>query len=187
MTSTSTSLLHRLRRADDHQAWSHFVQLYTPLLYYWAGRLGLQEQDRAELVQDLLGALVEKLPEFTYEPGKSFRGWLRTVLLNRWRNLRRRRAPLPLAEEADLAEPGGPDLLEIFAEEEYRKRLVQRALELMSTDFQESTRKAFWACEVEGRPAAEVGAELGLSTAAVYVAKSRVLARLREELADFLD
>src|SRR5262245_37406044 len=101
---TPASLLERLRQPDQDDAWPRFVQLYTPLLYSWSRRLGLQEPDAADLVQDVLLHLVRKLPEFTYDQNRSFRGWLRVVVLNVWRN--RRRAELPRA-----ADP--PDLDEV--------------------------------------------------------------------------
>lgn len=183
--ATSASLLERLRRPQDQQSWERFVKLYTPLLFYWARRAGLQEPDAADLVQDVFAVLVEKLPGFTYDRHKSFRGWLRTVLLNKWRNRRRVRTAGPLDSDADL--PAAPDAADILEEAEYRQHLVGRALELMRSDFQPNTWKAFWECQVNGRPGAEVAAELGMSVGAVYVAKSRVLSRLREELRGLLD
>jgi RNA polymerase sigma-70 factor (ECF subfamily) len=184
MHTTPVSLLERLRRPADQDAWERFVQLYTPLLYSWAHRRGLQDQDAADLVQDVLLILVRKLPEFAYDRHKSFRGWLRTILLNRWRNRQR----LPPAEPLqDIADPAGPDVAEMFAETEYRRRLVERALELMRTDFEPVTWKAFWEFHVAGRAAAEVAAELGLRPGSVYMAKARVLQRLREERDGLLD
>jgi RNA polymerase sigma-70 factor, ECF subfamily len=184
---TSASLLERLHQPAQEHAWARFVQLYTPLLFFWARRLGLQEPDAADLVQDVFALLVRKLPEFTYDRHRSFRAWLRTVTLNSWRN-RRRRAELPRAEgPADLDGLAGPDPADVLGEEEYRRWLVGRALELMQAEFQPSTWKACWECVVHGRPAAEVAADLGLSVGAVYMAKSRVLSRLRLELADLLD
>ncbi len=73
MDSTPPSLLERLRLPGEEAAWGRFVELYTPLLFFWARRLGLQEADAADLVQDVFRALVRKLPGFVYEPGKSFR------------------------------------------------------------------------------------------------------------------
>src|SRR5688572_30148894 len=95
MHTTSASLLERLRTPDREEAWPRFVRLYTPLLFYWARRAGLPQDDAADLVQDVLVVLVQKLPTFTYEPGKTFRGWLRTVALNKWRERCRRFAARP--------------------------------------------------------------------------------------------
>jgi RNA polymerase sigma-70 factor (ECF subfamily) len=188
MHTTSVSLLERLRRPTDAQAWARFVALYTPLLLYWARKAGLAQQDAADLVQDVFTLLVQKLPEFTYDKGKSFRGWLRTVVLNKWRDRARRRSvPVVDAGEADLSELDVPDGLAEFWDAEHRQRLVARGLEIMQAEFQPTTWKACWEHVAQGRPAAEVAAELGISENAVYIARSRVLRRLREELDGLLD
>ncbi len=184
--ATSATLLERLRQPGPEQAWSRFVELYTPLLYHWALHLGCQPHDAADLVQEVFALLVEKLPEFTYDPRRSFRAWLRTVALNKWRESRRKAAAAP-ATGTDLAHVHAPDGAEALWEAEYRDRLVGRALELMRSDFQAATWKACWEHAVMGRPAAEVAAELGVSANAVYLATSRVLARLRQELGGLLD
>ena len=73
MHTTPPSLLEQLRRPDDQQAWKRFIDLYTPLLFYWARRVGLQDSDAADLVQEVFALLVRKLPEFTYDDKKGFR------------------------------------------------------------------------------------------------------------------
>lgn len=181
MLTTSASLLNRLRRPDDPEAWARFIKLYTPVLQRWAGRLGLQDADAADLVQDVFSVLLRKLPEFDYDPARSFRGWLRTVLINHWRNRPRR------GEASLTIDPPGPDPADDLDEEEYRRYLVGRALEIMQTDFELRTWRACWECVRNGRPTAEVATELGMSVAAVYIARSRVLRRLREELTGMLE
>jgi RNA polymerase sigma-70 factor, ECF subfamily len=188
MHTTSISLLERLRLPGEEVAWARFVELYAPLLYFWANRTGMPEADAADLVQDVFLVLVHKLPEFRYDPHKSFRSWLRTILFNKWRDRLRRAAAVPETQgPRALANATIPDANQMFGEMEYRQRLVGRALELMKTEFQPATWRACWAVVVEGRPAAEVGAELGMSVDAVYTAKSRVLRRLRSELDGLLE
>jgi RNA polymerase sigma-70 factor (ECF subfamily) len=192
MTSTPVSLLQRLRdavqRASAAAAWSEFVELYTPLLYSWAARLGLQPADAADLVQDVFVILVRKLPEFQYDSHKSFRAWLRTVLMNRWRDGEKRAAVVSQQNDpAALEQAASPDESSEVEEAEYREVLLRRALELMQREFRPATWKACWEQVVEGRPASEVARELGLTLNAVYVARSRVLRRLREYLDQLLD
>lgn len=182
---TPASLLQRLREPQSQQAWTRFVQLYTPLLYHWARRLDLHEPDAADLVQDVLVLLVRKLPEFTYDHNKSFRAWLRTVMRNCWRN-HCRRIELPREAHPPNLDDVAASAEDVLSETEYRQWIVGRALELMQAEFQATTWKACWECVVGGRAAAEVAAELGMSVGAVYVAKSRVLSRLRQELMDLL-
>jgi RNA polymerase sigma-70 factor (ECF subfamily) len=184
MDSTHVSLLQRLRRPEESEAWERFVRLYTPLLLYWARKLGLPEADAADLVQDVLVVIVRKMPEFQYEPGKTFRGWMRTVLMNKWRDRPRRGTPGELDSANEPPAPSDPDDLE---EREYRLYITSRALQLMSSDFEPATWKACWETVVGGRSAAEVAAELGVSVNAVYLAKSRVLGRLRRDLEGLLD
>jgi RNA polymerase sigma-70 factor (ECF subfamily) len=188
MYTTSVSLLERLRQPDEPTAWTWFVKLYTPLLFYWARRLGLQEQDASDLVQEMFVTLVQKLPEFQYEQAKGFRNWLRTVFLNKWRDGGRRRAlPRAANPEEALAALTAPEDNDAFGEAEYRRHLVGRALHLMQTEFPPKTWKACWEHVVVGRSAGEVAAELGITVGSVYVAKSRVLCRLRHDLAGLLD
>lgn len=187
MESTPVSLLERLRQAGEQAAWERFVQLYTPLLRHWARRLGLQGADADDVVQDVFAVLVEKLPEFRYDPARRFRGWLWTILANKCRTRRRRpvgwRKPLDEELEALTA----PDPAAESDEAEYRQYLTQRALELLQGEFQPATWQAFREFAIAGRPAAEVARELHLSENAVYLAKARVLRRLRRELAGLLD
>jgi RNA polymerase sigma-70 factor (ECF subfamily) len=91
---------------------------------------------------------------------------------------------MPLVALDELAEPGDGDA---FTELEYRRHLLQRTLELIRPEFQEKTWWAFREHTLEGRPAAAVGAELGMTEGAVYSARFRVMSRLRDELAGFLD
>jgi RNA polymerase sigma-70 factor (ECF subfamily) len=184
--TTPPSLLQRLRESPEQATWEKFVDMYTPLLVAWSRRLGLTEHDVADLVQDIFTILVEQLPRFRYDDQKSFRAWLKTVLQNRWRRLSQKRAAeMPAGSHIDeLPNPGGWYELE---EEEYRRYLVRRALELMQTDFEPATWRACWEFVVNDRPAADVAKQLGITVNAVYLAKGRVLRALREELAGLLD
>jgi RNA polymerase sigma-70 factor (ECF subfamily) len=188
MHTTPVSLLQRLRQPGEEEAWERFTQLYTPLLYYWTRRLGLQSEDAADLVQEVFTTLVQKLPEFRYDRTKSFRNWLRTLTLNKWRDRQRRRTEPPLqADAAAFTALTVDDHTDWVGEEEYRQNLIRRALQIMQSEFQPTTWKACWEYVVANRPAAEVAAELGLSVGAVYIAKSRILSRLRQELEGLLD
>jgi RNA polymerase sigma-70 factor (ECF subfamily) len=128
------------------------------------------------------------MPEFEYEAGKSFRAWLRTIMLNRWRDMERRATVMSQhTGHPALDDLHHPDPVIELAEAEYRELLVRRALELIQRDFKPATWKACWEQVVQGRPAVEVAQELGLSLNAVYVARSRVLRRLREYLDELID
>jgi RNA polymerase sigma-70 factor (ECF subfamily) len=177
----------RLREPGQPDAWDRFVRLYTPLLLSWArSRHHLQPTDAEDLVQDLLADLLTKLPAFRYDPGRSFRAWLGTLLHHKWADRQRRAGRRPDSGADGLsAVPGQPvpDPLEV----EERRLLVRRAMDLMREEFEPTTWRACWEAVAQGRPTAEVAAELGISENAVYIAKCRVLRRLRRELDGLLD
>jgi RNA polymerase sigma-70 factor (ECF subfamily) len=187
MDRTSQTLLERLRRPDDEAAWQRFATLYTPLLYSWARRVVGQPADAADLVQDVLTTLVHQLPQFRYQPGKSFRAWIRRILLNRWRTLCRRPPPLPLTVDPPATTSADSERLDEQEELEYRRHLLREALRLLRSEFSATFWKAFEEHVLAGRPAEEVAASLGVAPGTVYVAKSRVFKRLRQELAGLLD
>ena len=186
MHTTSPSLLQQLRQPTNQPAWERFVALYAPLLHDWARRLGEPPPDSDNLVQEVFVTLLQEMPRFDYQPGKRFRGWLWTVTLNKHRQLARARVPAQAGSAELNGLDGGDDIAEI-EEAEYRCYLVSRAMRLMQSDFEPATWRACWEHVVNDRPAAEVAAELGLSVNAVHLAKSRVLRRLRQELAGLLD
>lgn len=187
VTTTSLSLLERLRNPSEERAWSRFVELYAPLIFDWARRIGLPTTDAEDLVQDVMTVMLTKLPEFKYDRSKSFRGWLRTITVNRCRDFFRRRGKAPQTMHESALGIEAPDVADLFSEQEYRQLLVSRALDLMKTEFENSTWRACWESVVNGRPAIDVAADLGITVNAVYVAKSRVLRRLRRELDGLLD
>jgi RNA polymerase sigma-70 factor (ECF subfamily) len=188
---TPVSLLEKLRRSSPHDrqaAWCRFVDLYTPLLFSMARRVGATREDAADLVQDVFEVLLREMPEFRYQPDLRFRGWLFTIVRNKWINrLNRIGAAPPRADGAALETGAVPDNVAEMTDAEYREHLVRRALQLMQAEFAEADWKACWQNVVEARPAAEVAEGLGLTVNQVYLAKSRILQRLRTELEGLLD
>jgi RNA polymerase sigma-70 factor (ECF subfamily) len=164
------------------------VQLYTPLLFAWARHAGETEHDAADLVQEVFVALVQTLPTFAYDPqGGKFRSWLRTVMLNKLRDRKRREARAARAVAQRPPEAELPDGAGVFWDNEYKQELTGRALRLMQAEFAPATWKACWETVVQGRATDEVARELGITENAVYIAKCRVLRRLRQELTGLVD
>lgn len=187
MQSTSISLLNRLKQPSPGADWRRFVDLYTPLLYHWVRKQGVRSSDAGDVVQDVFAVLVEKLPRFDYDADGSFRAWLRTVALNKCRDLHRKNKHRKGDVSIDLIEPTQGDDIELFAAAEYSRVLAQRALELMKSEFETKSWKACWESVVANRSTAEISQELKMSANSVYLAKSRVLRRLRSELDGLLD
>ncbi len=181
------SLLDRLRCDGSRQDWERFVELYRPLLEFWARRL-LPANEAIDLVQDVLVLVLQHFRQFSGNENRSFLGWLRAILLNRWRDLRRR-ADVRCCSHctADLESVAGDDLLAGVAAAFDRDFLIRRALQIMQSDFEPATWRACWESVAEDRPAGEVAAELGVSVEVVYSATYRVIRRLRGELAGAWD
>jgi len=185
--TTSITLLERVRRRDDVEAWNRFVQLYTPLLFYWARRSGAQDADAADLVQDVFLQLTRTLPEFAYDQNKSFRNWLRTITLNKVRQLYREGPTVVAPERNDLSQLPDPTDGDEQEAAEYRGYLVKQALEQIRGEFSPATWAAFQSYVLSDQPAEQVAAELGVRVGTVYAAKCRVLQRLRTELEGLLN
>lgn len=188
MESTSASLLRRLQSPDAAIAWGRFVDLYAPLIYHWGRGHGLSATDSADLVQEVMAILVVKLPEFQYDPSRRFRGWLRTVAINKANDFHRVARNRPTADAPIVQETAAvASDVDLLAEKEYRKFLINRSLQVMQSELRDSDWMAVKRHLIDGEKASEVAKSLGISTNRVYLAKSRILKRLRDELAGLMD
>ena len=190
MGSTSATLIERVRR-NDQVAWRRMVRLYGPLVYYWCRHCELQAADLADVFQEVFRAVASSINDFQHgSAGQTFRGWLRTITRNKLNDHFRQSRRVPLATGGSTANNRWQQFIEqdddaaLIPLADERRLLVHRALALLKTDFEERTWKAFWRTAVDGLPSAQVAEELGMTSAAVRKSKSRVLARLREELGD---
>jgi RNA polymerase sigma factor (sigma-70 family) len=187
--ATRITLLNRIRDGADSDAWAEFARLYGPVVYGFARKRGLQDADSADLVQDVLRSVARNAPKLDYDPKRgTFRGWLYTITRNKIYNFLSANKNRPKAsgdsgthEQLDNAAETRDDPEGVW-ELEYQRGVAAKAMDRVKHEFQPNTWKAFWGTAVEGRSAAEVGSELKMTPGAVYVAKSRVTARLREEV-----
>lgn len=193
MSVTSATLLERLRDPRDADAWTRLVELYAPLIRAWAERLNVRGADADDLVQEVMAVVVRRFPEFVHpeRPG-AFRGWLRAIAANCARTAWKGRKARPAA-------PGGSDFGSYLArledptddlarawEREHDLYVTQKLLDRIKPDFEPRTWELFGRFVLDGLSAEDVAAENGVSANAVYIAKSRVLARLREEAGGLL-
>jgi RNA polymerase sigma factor (sigma-70 family) len=186
---TRASLLARLGNPQDGAAWQKFVELYGSLVYGFARQRGLQDADAADLTQEVFLAVARAAGRWQYDPRQgSFRGWLYGITRNKFARFLQRRGAGPVGsgdsntrrylEEQPSPEPGP----EAAWEQEFQQQLLRLAAARIQGSFAPTTWQAFWRTAVEGKSAGDVAAELGLSIGAVYVARSRVLARLAEQV-----
>ena len=182
---TRPSLLVRLRDSSDHDAWKQFVEIYTPLVYAYGRRRGLQDADASDLAQDVMQIISRRADAFNYDTDRgTFRGWLFTVTLNRLRDLakkagRREQGSGKSAVHQVLNELPANEAEDLW-NKEHQWRLFQWAAERAKPGFRETSWNAFWQNAVEQKPAKEVAEALSISVGAVHIAKSRALAKIRE-------
>jgi RNA polymerase sigma factor (sigma-70 family) len=191
--ATRLSLLVRLCDARDDGAWSQFVEIYAPLVYGYARKQGLQDADAADLTQDVLQAVSGAIRRLDYDPRRgSFRGWLFTVARNKLRKfLAAQKRPGRGTGDSDVQHrlnelPAREDEQSAWWDEEYERRVFAWAAEQVRGCFSDSTWQAFWQTAVEGKTGLQAAQSLGLSVAAVYLAKGRVMNRLKELIRETL-
>jgi RNA polymerase sigma-70 factor (ECF subfamily) len=188
---TRPSLLVRIRDLKDADAWRQFVAIYEPVIQRFLRRRGLRDADAADLAQETLAQIARVIDRFTYDPHRGrFRGWLLTIARRQLAQFHER--------GARRAAPAGSGLTEVHdalaqvpdddEARQWERDCEQQALEWgmrhIEREFQPSTWRAFYATAVEQKAPQVVAEELGLSANAVYTAKSRVTARLRQVLAE---
>jgi RNA polymerase sigma-70 factor (ECF subfamily) len=194
MNTTSLGLLERLKHATpDALEWRRLRDIYSPMICHWLSRLPNLDNEVDDLTQEVLVVLFRELPSFERRRDGSFRAWLRQITVNQMFAFCRARRKQPLAM-------GGPQTDELLAQladptsdlaqqwdRDHDKHVFQKLLAIVEGDFEPSTWQAFTRFAVEGRPAAQVAQELGMTESAVVQAKFRALKRLREEAGGLLD
>jgi RNA polymerase sigma-70 factor (ECF subfamily) len=193
MNETRQSLLLRAQIGEEN-AWKDLTRLYRPLILGWLNRQGVPASDQEDLTQEVLLTVVKHLPGFRHSGQRgAFRTWLRTIVCSRtadyWRALD---AGTPAsggsgaAAALRLIEDPGSDLNRRW-DEEHDGYVLDCLLDLVEEEFEPTTLQAFRRLALDGVPGAAVASELGMSVAAVYGAKSRVLQRIRQEAEGLID
>lgn len=186
---TRASLLVRIADARDTQSWDEFERLYRPIVYRLARRQGMQHADAEELGQEVMLAVAKAIARWSPQPERGkFRHWFLRIARNLSINLRTRGKYRTLSQGDSLAydilanhaAPGG-ELSQLF-EIEYRRAIFHIAARQVRSAVTENTWQAFWLSTVDEVPIAEVASRLSMTTGSVYIARNRVMARLRVEV-----
>jgi RNA polymerase sigma-70 factor (ECF subfamily) len=181
-------------KSKDQEAWQRFVDLYGPLVTTWCRRYGVPDSDAADVGQEIFGTVALSIDGFHHDQkGDSLRGWLRTITRTRVLDFHRRRS-------RSAGGVGGSEaqarLLELpdchhthseATEKEDANLLARRAVDMVLESCKKETRQAFLRVVVEGQHPVDVARDLGMTTNAVYLAKSHILHRIREEFAQLVD
>lgn len=189
---TRPSLLIRVRDAQDFDAWGEFVELYTPVVYGYLRRRGLQDADASDVLQDVFSSVSRAVRSFDYQPQSGrFRAWLYTVTRNAFNDFAKATRKRPLATGDSQFQRAMLDTVETDDSRQWDRDWEQRrfewAVSRVQIHFEHSTWQAFWQVAVEGRSPRDVAEALDLSVGAVYIAKSRVTARIRDEIEELGD
>jgi len=187
---TRASLILRLPSADDAAAWQEFTEIYEPFVYRFARRRGLQDADARELTQEVFFAVAKAIRRFEINPERGqFRTWLFRIARNCVLKLIAKRRGLLAVDSGvwrrvseSLDDGSDGDEMEL---QEYRKEVFLWAASRVRKSVKELTWQAFCLTAVAGQGVDEVAAKLGVTRGVVYVAKSRVISRLREEVQQF--
>ncbi|MEZ6061710.1 MAG: sigma-70 family RNA polymerase sigma factor [Planctomycetaceae bacterium] len=191
---TRASLILRLPSVDDAEAWREFVAIYEPFVYRFARRGGLQDADARELVQNVMLSVARAVGHWSPDEARGrFRTWLFRIARNQLldvvakhrKQIQSRGGSNFFAAVADLSadDPTAADQLCL----EHRRELFRWAAERVKSNVRETTWKAFWLTAVEDHPVEMVADQLGLTPGAIYIARSRVLAKLRDEVQKWED
>jgi len=181
--ATRSTLLVRLKDLDNQQAWQEFYDMYWALLFNFARRAGLSEQDAEEVVMDTVETVARKIEEFEYNRNTGrFKSWLLTIvrfkLGDRFRKQKRlaqrgEMVDLDSMEESQIADPQGVELEKLW-DTEWQKRLIDMALERVKQLVGHRQYQIFYCYVIQEQKAEEVADFLNVSKAQVYVAKNRV-------------
>lgn len=191
MDATRLTLLERAGQGSA-EAWTELDRLYRPFMLGWFGRQGAADA-ADDLTQDVMTALIQEVPQFVHNRRVgAFRTWLRNACFYRLLNHRRRQAGKAVAvggtacldQIHELRDPAESSAQEW--DQEHDRSVLRHLFDRLSGEFDPKSLEAFRRLSIDGQPPAQVASELAMSVGAVYVAKSRVFRRLREEAAGML-
>lgn len=186
MEPTSISLLDLLKQENNQNAWRQMLDIYQPLIGKWLGRLGAPENEVHDLSQSILVVVVRKLPQFQHQGNQgAFRSWLKNItrncLLEYWRSQKLQ----PIAtgktsfqESLNQLADDSSELSQLW-NQEYDRQVLASLLQQIQNEFQPSTWEAFRLVTIDGVPAKSVAEQLDMTVNSVFIAKSRVMSRLR--------
>lgn len=182
---TRETLIARLRDPEDRRSWEEFVQLYGPLIYRVARKRGAQDSDAQDVAQRVLVTVAEETRRREFDDSKdSFRAWLHRVTTNATINLLQREARHWGSGSSGIRvlleqKPASEEVTRIWMVER-RMQLFRYAAAQVKQRFEHASWQSFWKTAIEGKSPQEVSEQLNRSVGSVYVARSRILAAIRE-------
>jgi RNA polymerase sigma-70 factor (ECF subfamily) len=184
---TRITLIERIQNPDDTESWERFVAIYSPGIYRFCRSKGIGHSDAEDLTQEVIRAVLGSIGRFEYREGKAkFRSWMYQVTRNIMNTRFGKQSRRPNEDGSTVAQRAAENMSEDEEmkrwENDYRARLFEWATGEIKSEFNPRIWEVFWRTAVDGDDPDEVARESQMSRAAVYVAKSRCLARLREKI-----
>ncbi len=187
---TNESLILRVKDPTDAASWSDFLSIYRPVVIRMACGLGLQHADAEDLAQQVFLSVAKAIE--AWEPDAHqppFRVWLSRITRNAIVNALTRRKPDTPGGSTSVQEmlrelPDRSDETEQQLMEESRREAIRWATEAIQSEFTEETWAMFWLSSIEGESVAEVARRHNKTPGAVYMARFKVMQRLKEKILD---
>lgn len=186
--STRSTLVHRLtQNPADQVSWAEFVRLYGPAIRSWLTHRGLQEADAQDVAQNVLLRLTAKLPQFKYDPTRSFRGWLKTLTHHAWHDFvtetsYRNRGSGDTSVLDQLQSVEAREDLTARVEATFDKELLEIAMARAKERVAPKTWEAFRLTAIEQVSPQTAAEQLGTRVSQVYLAKHRLQKLIQEEI-----
>jgi len=186
LDQTRSSLLRRVRDLGDAAGWDEFDKLYRPMLVGYALQRGLRAEEAEEIAQQCMTALVPRMPGFNRV--SSFRGWLRGMVAHKVSDYIKQRGRHRRADTVLLSttpdDGDGPDEL---WQRQWNQTHLEFCIDSLRTEFAPHTLQAFAMYVLQEQPVKEIAAHLGMTPNQIYVAKNRVMTRIRERFDDVIE
>lgn len=186
---TDPSLIDRVKEMSDGASWLEFMGIYQPVVYRLVRRRGMQDADAQDVSQQVFASISRSLAGWTAAQGQPpFRAWLSTIVRNAVTTALTRRRPdqgtgsSSVADALDKLPNAEQTATELITEA--RREIVRWAADQIRPEFTELTWDIFWKTALQDLSVADVSKITGRSIGAIYVARHRVLARLKEKIAE---
>lgn len=184
MQTTRCSLLLRIKNRQDDASWRQFDEIYRPMLYQFAISRGLKDAEAEDVVQFCMAAIQEQIHAFDYDPSRGrFKGWLRTLVNNRVRNLVRNKHEQP-AESAVFQRPAQQATPEEEFDRLWMIEHLKHAMRAVQAEVGETAFQVFQMYVMEQQPVEEICKKLGVDASQIHKTKFRLTRKLAEKLAE---
>lgn len=186
---TRHSLIQRLQDSGDEAAWEEFASIYRPIIVRLALRKQLKFDEAEDLAQQVLLLVLKNISKWKPDPARArFRTWLQTVVRNATLNALSRRPKEQASGGTTSMQKLNqcPDKADsLWFDLQWQRETLRWVAQQVRGEFESTTWTAFWDTAIEQLSAQEVAQRIGKSVGAVYIARSRVMQRIKQKVAEF--